>query len=129
MDIRWAIIFGGAILGAIASIFFLWSRFCKFAIVRKIAKDRKWLRRLLGLIPMAVFGVFAWMNVVNTAIVMIHMSIYWFIAELIGKIVKKIINKRKSGLHEESKNIDSGKFRLLSMIGRAIAHITVPIYR
>lgn len=111
MDIRWAIIFGGAILGAIASIFFLWSRFCKFAIVRKIAKDRKWLRRLLGLIPMAVFGVFAWMNVVNTAIVMIHMSIYWFIAELIGKIVKKIINKRKSGLHEESKNIDSGKFR------------------
>ena len=36
MNTAWAIIFGGMILAAIASIFFLWSRFCKFGIIRKI---------------------------------------------------------------------------------------------
>lgn len=75
MDLRWAIIFGGAILGAVASIFFLWSRFCKFGIVKKVSGDRKKIRRIIGLIPIAMLGIFVWMNVVNTAIVMIHMSV------------------------------------------------------
>ncbi|MBR5180021.1 MAG: hypothetical protein IKW90_14690, partial [Lachnospiraceae bacterium] len=62
-------------LGAVASIFFLWSRFCKFGIVKKVSGDRKKIRRIIGLIPIAMLGIFVWMNVVNTAIVMIHMSV------------------------------------------------------
>ena len=109
MDLRWAIIFGGAILGAVASIFFLWSRFCKFGIVKKVSGDRKKIRRIIGLIPIAMLGIFVWMNVVNTAIVMIHMSVYWLIAEMIGKIVKKVRGRSKT--YEDSEDTDSGKFR------------------
>lgn len=109
MDLRWAIIFGGAILGAVASIFFLWSRFCKFGIVKKVSGDRKKIRRIIGLIPIAMLGIFVWMNVVNTAIVMIHMSVYWLIAEMFGKIVKKVRGRSKT--YEDNEDTDSGKFR------------------
>ena len=90
MNTMWGVIFVGAILGAIASVVFLWTRFCKFGIVGMIAGDRKWLRRLLGLIPMLIFGIFMRVNMVNTGIVMIHMALYWLIAEGIGRIVRKL---------------------------------------
>ena len=94
MNTMWGIIFGGALLAAIGSVIFLWSRFCKFGIVNKLAGDSKWKRRLLGLIPMLIFAVFMVINLVNTAIVMIHMAFYWLIAELIWLIIRKIRGKR-----------------------------------
>ena len=93
MNTMWGMIFGGAALAAIGSVIFLWSRFCKFGIVNKLAGDSKWKRRLLGLIPMLIFVVFMVINLVNTAIVMIHMAFYWLIAELICLIIRKIRRK------------------------------------
>ena len=113
----WKVIFTvGAIL-TVLSIFFLWTRFCKFGIVQKIAGDRIGIRRLLGLIPVMIFGIFMALNLVNTAIVMAHMSIVWLLAELVAWIVRKLRNRKggesgepagKSGGSEEPEG-KSGK--------------------
>ena len=110
MNTAWAIIFGGMILAAIASIFFLWSRFCKFGIIRKISGDKKWLKRVLGLIPMLVLGIFAWIDTVNTAIIMIHMSICWIIVELIALLTRKICGRKHEEKNGDFGSVD-GKFR------------------
>ncbi len=90
----WGFVFGGMAIAAIAGIIYLWTRFCKFGIVRKLAGDKVWLRRVLGLVPMLVFGIFFLIDFVNTAIVLVHMAIYWALAELILWIIRKI---RKTG--------------------------------
>ena len=105
MNTAWAIIFGGMILAAIASIFFLWSRFCKFGIVSKMAGNRKWFKRVLGLIPMIVLGISAWIDTVNTAIIMIHMSICWIMVELIAAIIRRVgkrIHKDENSITENN---------------------------
>ena len=89
----WAAIFGLSALFAVVAVVFLWSRFCKFGIIGKISGGKKWLRRLLGLIPMVVFGIFCYINVINTVIVMLHMALYWMIAEFVFFIIRKLRKK------------------------------------
>ena len=97
----WGFIFGGAIIAAILSIFFLWTRFCKFGIVQKLSGGRKWLWRLLGLFPMLVIGIFMVFSLVNTGIVVIHMSFYWLIAEGIGALVRRLRRRKKDSSDAE----------------------------
>ena len=87
---------------ALVSLFFLWTRFCKFGIVKKLAGGKKWKRILFAFIPLAVFGIFVLINAMDTLIVMIHMSLYFLFAELIAFIVRKIRKKEKQA--------DDGRF-------------------
>ena len=90
----WGFIFGGMIAAAIVGVVFLWTRFCKFWTIKKLAGGRKWLERLIGLIPIAVFGVFLYLNPVNTGVVIVHMAVYWAVAELIAFIIRKVRAKK-----------------------------------
>ncbi|MBR4342667.1 MAG: metallophosphoesterase [Lachnospiraceae bacterium] len=102
MRTPWGFIFGFGIAGALASVFFLWSRFCKFGIVRKFAGKNRAKRILLGFIPIAIMGLFMLVSVVNTGIVMIHMSFYWLIAEFIAFIIKKIRHKKTFNIKSDA---------------------------
>lgn len=42
---------------------------------------------------MVIFGFFIWIDTVNTVIVLVHMAIYWVLAELISLIVRKLLRK------------------------------------
>ena len=100
MNTAWKVIIIAGVSLTMVSVVFLWTRFQKFGIVQKIAGDRKWLRRLLGLIPMVVLGIFMAVSLVNTAIVMAHMSIYWALAELVAWIIRKIRGRKKTNTVE-----------------------------
>ena len=86
----WGIIFGAMIAGTVAGAVFLWTRFCKFGIVKKLSGGRKWLQRLIGLIPMVILGIFMIFDPINTAVVIVHASCYWAVAELIAFLIRKI---------------------------------------
>lgn len=88
--VMWIAILLVAIAGAVAGVVFLWTRFQKFGFVQKLAGGRTWRRRLLALLPLAFFGVFAWLDTVNTVIVLVHMAAYWAIAELIAWGIRRI---------------------------------------
>ena len=104
MNTAWKYIFLFGIILTLASLFFLWTRFQKFGIVQKLAGERRWLRRLLALIPMVILGVFMALSLVNTAIVMAHMSIYWALAELVAWIIRKIRGRKKNSIEAEGAN-------------------------
>ncbi len=88
---------------ALLSVFFLWTRFCKFGIVKKLSGGKKWKRILFAFIPLAVFGIFILIKAIDTLIVMIHMSLYFLLAELVAFIIRKIRKKEKE--------TDDGRFQ------------------
>ena len=110
----WGVLFGSAAIIALAGVIFLWTRFQRFAIVRKLAADRKWLRRLLGLIPIGVFGIFMSLDIINTGIVLLYLALFWALAEMIAGLVIRIMGKKngekkkaEAGLKDE----DTERFR------------------
>ncbi len=94
----WMIVFAGMAIGAIAGLIYLWTRFQKFGIVKKLAGDSKLRLRLLAAIPLLGFvivSLFGMQSLVNAVIVMVHMAVYWFAAELIAKLIRRIRKKEK----------------------------------
>lgn len=89
----WGIILGLVFLGTVGGLIFIFTRFQKFRIVRRLAGDRKWMRRLLGLIPILCFGIGCIFDVVNSIIVLLHLMIFWALAELGALICKAIIRR------------------------------------
>ena len=50
----WTLIFGGIVLGTVLSIVYLASRFARFNVIRKKAKERMGIRFLLGIVPVVL---------------------------------------------------------------------------
>ncbi len=99
----WGFIIAFFSICALLSVFFLWTRFCKFGIVKKLSGGKKWKRILFAFIPLAVFGIFILIKAIDTLIVMIHMSLYFLLAELVAFIIRKIRKKEKE--------TDDGRFQ------------------
>ena len=59
---------------------------------------------------MLVLGIFAWIDTVNPAIIMIHMSICWIIVELIALLTRKICGRKHEEKNGDFGSVD-GKFR------------------
>ena len=78
----WMAIITSVIIATGIGLVFLFTRFQKFGIVRRIAGNRKWLRRLLGLTPILIFIGFCFLDAINTIIVLLHVMIFWALAEL-----------------------------------------------
>ena len=97
----WGFIFGGMLVLAILGAIYLWTRFRKFGIVNKLAGEKKWLRNVLALIPLMIFGVCFALDYVNTGIVLVHMAVYWALVELIFFLVRKIRGKKKEETEEK----------------------------
>lgn len=91
----WALIFGSIILGTILSIIYLVSRFTRFSWVHKIAKERKRIRFLLGLVPVVLILLVTWltMGFVNAMICIMHLMVIWLICDGISRIIEKRRNK------------------------------------
>ena len=88
----------GAILSAVGittilGLIYLFTRFRRFGFVRRIAGDRKWVSRLLGLIPIFIFVIFSLFNMYNAIIVMLHLIVFWALAEFVTRIVRKLRGK------------------------------------
>lgn len=91
----WTLIFGALILGALCGVIYLASRFARFSMICKAAKERKWICFALGMIP--VLGILlitgTLLGAINAAIVILHLMIIWMLCDGVSKVIEK---KRKT---------------------------------
>lgn len=87
----WAFILGGIFLGGVLGILYLASRFARFSFVHRLAKGKKGIRFLLGLVPGILLLLVLWliMGFINAAICIIHLVIIWLLCDVIGRIAEK----------------------------------------
>ena len=97
----WIAILVSVIIVSILGLIFLHARFQRFLIVRRIAGDRKWLRRLLALFPLLIFAGFCFVDAVNTIVVLLHITIFWALAEICAAIVRLIVRRVRRDVKED----------------------------
>ena len=97
----WITILVSVIIATGIGLIFLFTRFQHFGIVRRIAGERKWLRRLLGLIPILVFIGFCFLDAINTIIVLLHVMIFWALAELGAFLWRRFVRHVRRNVKED----------------------------
>lgn len=85
----WLIIFGLTFLFAICGIIYLFTRFQRFYIVRRIAGEKKAIQWLLALIPIAIFGCWFYFDRMDAIVAVLSLMFVWLIGDLIGWIIRK----------------------------------------
>lgn len=90
----WGFIFLGLIIGSILGVIYLASRFAKFSIIQKAAKEKKSLRFVLGLVPalLIIFCMGKFLGAINAEICTLHCVVIWLICDGVSRIAEK---KRK----------------------------------
>ncbi len=104
----WITIISLVLSGTIAGLIYLCTRFLKFGFVRRLAGERKAVRRLLGLLPILLFVLFCFIDLVDSIIVVLHLMVFWIIADLGAFIVRRILRKsRRSASGEKDKKAET----------------------
>ena len=88
------LIFGAFIAAALVSVIYLLTRVRKFRVVRKLSGVNRLLSWLLAAIPVAALIFYAVKDTVNGVIVLIHLLVFWLLAELLGVIIRKATGKK-----------------------------------
>ena len=91
-----------ALLGSI----YLWTRFRKFSIVRRLSDGKKWGSVLLPALPVGLLIVYGRVDAVNAVIVGLHLAIFWMICDALGWTISRVTGrirgtagrKKKEGL-------------------------------
>ena len=91
----WLTIIGTVLALFAAGVLYISFRAARFPAVQKLARDRRWLARLIcccGFLALA--GVlWAMWNLMNAVVCLIHLVIFWLLCDLISWIVSKLRNK------------------------------------
>lgn len=85
----WRMIIGVFILIVILGLFYLASRFRKFHFVQRLAQGKKARTWLLAVLPIFAIVWFGRMDLVNTVVVVLHLIVFWFLCDLLGRIIKR----------------------------------------
>lgn len=90
----WTLIFGSIVLATILGVVYLVSRFARFSIVRRLARDKKILSFGIGMIPVILIFLATWLTLgsINAMICIIHLMAIWLICDGVSKLVER---KRK----------------------------------
>ena len=91
----WLIIFAVLLIVCLSGTFYLITRFHKFGIIQKIAEKHKKLSWLLCLLPLGGICCFAVINTYAVIIILLHLIAFWLVADLIGKIIRRITKKER----------------------------------
>lgn len=86
----WIVITGVSILVTICGMAYLYTRFQRFAIVRRIAGERILIQRILALIPVLIIVSCFLIDGVNTIVVVLNLIMFWVLGDFIKWIIKKI---------------------------------------
>lgn len=94
----WALIFGFAIIAAVAGFLYLANRVYRLLPKdnRLLPKYKKHLRVFTAVCAVLIAVLFfaALLGYVNAAIVVIHLTVFWLLADLLFFVVKKLTGKR-----------------------------------
>ncbi len=87
----WTLIFGGIVFGTVLSIVYLASRFARFKVIRKKAKERKGIRFLLGLVPVVLILLVVGLalGAINAMVTMMHLMVFWLLCDGVSRLVEK----------------------------------------
>lgn len=89
----WVVIFGSLMLAGVLGLFYLLTRFHKFAPMQRLAQKHRFLSWLLALVPLGAVCLFALINIPALIVVLIHLAVIWLVCDLAGAIVRKIAKK------------------------------------
>ena len=92
----WIVIFALMLICGIGGLVYLLTRFRKFAFMKKLSGGKKFLSWFLAAVPLLMIGCFWFINMFALIVVLIHLALFWLIADLIGLAVRRV-RKRKAG--------------------------------
>ncbi|MBO4399090.1 MAG: metallophosphoesterase [Lachnospiraceae bacterium] len=92
----WIAILTTALLFAAVSAVYLATCFGRFGVVRKLSGGRRWLRILLGTVPLLGFVVYGLFDTVNSVIILLHLAAAFLVADLITMIVRRFRRRKKN---------------------------------
>ena len=81
-------------------VFYLWTRFHRFRFFLKLGRRFKILGWLASLLPVLMIGLFGLVNVYSIVIVILHLALFFALADLFGGIINRLRKKpsrKKSG--------------------------------
>lgn len=95
----WVLIIFGVLAGLFFGTLFISFRASRFPFIQKAAGGRKWLSVLIAFILFASVGVILSLaiNVINTFIVLLHLTAFWLLSELLFLILRKSTGRQISG--------------------------------
>lgn len=81
------------IIVSVIGLIYIVTRIRKFGFMQKIISKSKVAGWIIPILPIVVMGIFAYLDFINTLIAVVHLIIFWLLAELVGVIVRKITKR------------------------------------
>lgn len=97
----WIIVFGGLILLGAVSVFYLLTRFHRFAPFQRLSGRHRLLSWLAALLPVGALSGFALINISTAIVVLIHLMVIWLLCDLLGLVIRKITKKPRKSRYPE----------------------------
>lgn len=91
----WLVAFLITIILALGGAFYLITRFHKFSFIKKLGEKHKALSWLLCLVPLGGIMCFGFINIYSVIVILIHLMIFWLIADLVFFIFRKAAKKER----------------------------------
>ena len=97
----WLIILGLVLAAVVAGLVYISKCFQRFGIIRRIAGDRNWLRRLLAVLPLLVFFICAVFDTVNSIIVLLHLIMFSLVADGLYALWRAFVRHIRRNVREQ----------------------------
>lgn len=81
---------------ALGCIIYLISRFHRFGFIRKAGERNRLAGWLLAALPVAALFLFALKNLFTMIVVVLHLAVFWIIADLAAWIIRKCLKKQRT---------------------------------
>ena len=69
---------------------YLFTRFRRFRFVRRLSEKRRWLSWVLPSVPLLIIFAFAFFDLINTVIVVLHLIAFWALFDLTVFLLRKL---------------------------------------
>lgn len=92
---NWVLLFLILLLMSISGTVYLITRFHRFSFIERLGERHKVLSWLASLIPLGGIACFGFINFYSVIVVILHLIIFWLIADLIAFIVRKAAKKER----------------------------------
>ncbi|WP_295088165.1 metallophosphoesterase [Ruminococcus sp.] len=92
---NWLLLFAILLLMSIGGTIYLITRFHRFSFFEKLSEKHKLLSWLASLLPLGGIACLGFINFYSIIVVILHLIIFWMIADLIAFIFRKITKKER----------------------------------
>lgn len=83
----------GMVVLALIGLIYLLTRFRRFRFVRRLSEKRRWLAWVLPSVPLLIILAFAFYDLINTVIVVLHLIVFWALFDLTVFLLRKLAHR------------------------------------